>query len=77
MAELPILFVAFFFSAVTWAWANAWLVVPVMAAAWLLLFVPSATWARIRSSITAAFHRTEKPAAVVRSEPARVLVHSR
>ncbi len=78
MAELPILIVAFFFGAVSFAWAHAWLVVPAMVAAWLLLLVPSRTWAGIRSSIAARFRRTETPAPVVTvNNRPRVLAHSR
>ncbi|MBJ8344039.1 hypothetical protein [Antrihabitans sp. YC2-6] len=55
MSSLPILIVAYFFSAVELAWSYAWLVLPLSVAAWLLLFVPSEKWASIRSSIANAF----------------------
>lgn len=73
MSSLPILLVAYFFSAVEIAWSYAWLVLPLSLAAWLLLFVPSEKWATLRSSIAAAFN--PRPARVTLDK--RVAAYSR
>ena len=72
MAGIPFIILGYFFAAVEFAWAYAWLVVPVMVAAWALLFVPSATWADIRSAITTRL-RSDRPATAA---PIPALAHS-
>lgn len=79
MAELPIVLVAYFFGAASFAWTHAWIVVPVMVAAWLLLFVPSEKWARIRTTRTtpASPAQRVKSNETARHQRSGVLVHSR